>query len=117
MSKTHDIIVVGGGPAGATAAGYLAQFGYDVLVIEKAKMPRHIIGESLLPSAMPILEDLGVLKEVAAQNFPKKTGGTFIWGKDKEPWSVLFSSNPFLPYPYAYHVDRSIFDKIMLDNT
>jgi len=112
-----DVIVAGGGPAGATAGGYLAMMGYSVLVLEKCRFPRHQIGESLLPSMMPILEDLGLTDTIAAQNYPKKTGGTFIWGKGKEPWSVLFSSNPFLPHPHAYHVDRAKFDQIVLNNT
>jgi FAD-dependent halogenase len=117
MQTDFDVIVAGGGPAGATAAGYLSQMGYSVLVLEKARFPRHQIGESLLPSMMPILDDLGVAETIAAQNFPKKTGGTFIWGKSKEPWSVLFSTNPFLPHSHAYHVDRAVFDQLLLNNT
>ncbi len=117
VEKEFDVIVAGGGPAGATAAGYLSLMGYSVLVLEKAHFPRHQIGESLLPSMMPILDDLGVAETMAAQNFPKKTGGTFVWGKSKEPWSVLFSTNPFLPHAYAYHVDRAKFDHLLLQNS
>ena len=118
MQQTDfDVIVAGGGPAGATAAGYLSQMGYSVLVLEKAHFPRHQIGESLLPSMMPILDDLGVAEVMAEQNFPKKTGGTFVWGKSKEPWSVLFSTNPFLPHSHAYHVDRAKFDDLLLRNS
>lgn len=113
----YDVIVAGGGPAGATTAGYLAKMGYKTLVLEKSRFPRHQVGESLLPSMMPILEDLDLSETIEAENFPKKTGGTFIWGKSKEPWSVLFSTNPFLPHSHAYHVDRARFDKILLDNT
>jgi halogenation protein CepH len=117
MQTDFDVIVAGGGPAGSTAAGYLSQMGYSVLVLEKARFPRHQIGESLLPSMMPILDDLGLAETIAAQNFPKKTGGTFIWGKSKEPWSVLFSTNPFLPHSHAYHVDRAKFDQLLLNNS
>ena len=46
---THDVIIIGGGPAGSTAATTLAQLGRRVLVLEKEKFPRFHIGESLLP--------------------------------------------------------------------
>jgi halogenation protein CepH len=113
-SQTYEIIVVGGGPAGSTVAAYLAMQGHSVLLLERESGPRHRVGESLLPSMMPILEDFGLLEEVEALGFKRKTGGTFIWGKSREPWDVLFSNNPFLPYPYAYHVDREVFDDLLL---
>ena len=112
----YDVIVIGGGPAGATAATYLTMDSRRVLLLEKSHFPRHVVGESLLPSMMPILEDFGLLEEVEALNFPRKTGGTFIWGKSDEPWDVFFSNNPFLPFPYAYHVDRAVFDEILLNH-
>ena len=61
MSTKFDIVVVGGGPAGSTAAGYLAMHGHSVLLLERSEFPRHRIGESLLPSLMPILEDFGLV--------------------------------------------------------
>lgn len=111
-----DCIVVGGGPGGATCAAYMARQGHRTLVLEKEQFPRYRIGESLLPSMMPLLDDFGLIEEIEACGFPRKTGGTFIWGASAEPWDVLFGENPFLPYPYSYHVERSIFDRIMLRN-
>ena len=111
-----DAIIVGGGPAGTTAATYLAMQGHTVALIEREPGPRHRVGESLLPSMMPILEDFGMLAKVEQQGFARKTGGTFIWGRSDEPWDVLFGNNPFLPYPYAYHVDREVFDDLLLEN-
>jgi halogenation protein CepH len=115
-AQSYEIIVIGGGPAGSTAAAYLAMQGHSVLLLERESGPRHRVGESLLPSMMPILEDFGLLEEVEALGFKRKTGGTFIWGKSREPWDVLFSNNPFLPYPYAYHVDREVFDDLLLQH-
>ena len=64
-SETHyDIIVIGGGPVGTTAAALLSEKGYSVCVLEKTQHPRFHIGESLLPMNLPILERLGVLDQV-----------------------------------------------------
>ena len=112
---SYDLIVIGGGPAGATVATYMAMWGHKVLLYEKAEFPRYRLGESLLPSTMPVLEDFGLVEKMDELGFPRKTGGTFTWGKDGEPWSVRFDQNPFLPYQYAFHVDRSVFDKALLD--
>ena len=58
--RTCDILIIGGGPAGSTAAILLAERGYRVVVLEKARHPRFHIGESLLPANLPLLERLGV---------------------------------------------------------
>ena len=117
MSRNHDVIVIGGGPAGSTCASYMAMKGHKVLLIEKELFPRHRVGESLLPSTNPILEELGVLEKMEEVGFPHKTGGSFTWGKDDEPWSVIFAENPFLPASFGYHVERSIFDEILLNRS
>src|SRR2546430_15855757 len=59
-----DVAVIGGGPAGSTAAALLARRGYRVIALEKAHHPRFHIGESLLPMNLPIFERLGVLEKV-----------------------------------------------------
>jgi FAD-dependent halogenase len=46
----------------------------------------------------------------------EKTGATFIWGKTREPWDIRFSDTPFLPSSFAFHVERSVFDQILLDH-
>src|SRR5271165_1775433 len=61
-----DVAVIGGGPAGSTAAGLLARRGYRVIALEKARHPRFHIGESLLPMNLPIFQRLGVLDKVRA---------------------------------------------------
>ncbi|HEX7838420.1 MAG TPA: NAD(P)/FAD-dependent oxidoreductase [Kofleriaceae bacterium] len=116
MTDQFDAIIVGAGPAGATAAGYLARLGHRTLVLERSAFPRHRIGESLLPSMMPVLEDFGLVEACRKAGFVEKTGATFIWGKTREPWDIRFFETPFLPASFAFHVERSVFDQILLDH-
>src|SRR5215213_863628 len=116
MVNQYDVIVVGGGPAGSTTAGYLARLGHRTLLLERSEFPRHRIGESLLPSMMPVLEDFGLVEACREAGFVEKTGATFIWGKTREPWDIRFADTPFLPSSFAFHVERSVFDQILLDH-
>ena len=75
-----DVLIIGGGPAGSTAAALLGEKGYQVTLMEKARHPRFHIGESLLPANLPLLERLGVLAEVEGIGMAK-WGAEFI-----SPW-------------------------------
>ena len=110
-----DVLVIGGGPGGSTAAALLTRHGFDVTLLERERFPREHIGESLLPASMPILQNLGVLEQVEAAGFPKKYGATMLWGSDPEPWSWYFRETN-RTWPHAYQVWRPTFDKILLDN-
>src|SRR5450432_3181610 len=61
-----DVLVVGGGPAGATIGALLGEQGRDVVVMEKAHHPRFHIGESLLPANAALFDKLGVRDQVEA---------------------------------------------------
>jgi halogenation protein CepH len=108
-----DVIVVGGGPAGSVAAGFLAQAGLRVALFERERFPRYHIGESLLSASMPILEALGAMPAIEAAGFVRKPGGTFIWGARAEPWSFAFRDDPG-GRPYAFQVVRAEFDHLLL---
>ena len=114
-ATSPDVVVVGGGPAGAIAATVLADAGHQVVVLERDRFPRYHIGESLLSATMPILGLVGALDKVEAHGFLQKPGGTFHWGRQKEPWSFRFREDPG-GRPYSFQVVRSEFDKILLDN-
>ncbi|WP_370942226.1 FAD-dependent oxidoreductase [Amycolatopsis sp. cg5] len=115
----YDVIVVGGGPAGSTAATVVAMRGHRVLLLEKESFPRYQIGESLLPSTVQgVCRLLGVADEVAAAGFTVKRGGTFLWGSNPEPWSFSFAMSSRVPESLstAFQVERSRFDEILLRN-
>lgn len=110
-----DVLVIGGGPAGSTAATLLAQQGHRVTLLEKAHHPRFHIGESLLPANLPLFERLGVLDQVEAIGM-EKWGAEFV-----SPWHDHQQSFEFIDawdksMPRAFQVRRSEFDEILIRN-
>ena len=108
-----DILIIGGGPAGSTAAILLAEKGYRVVVLEKARHPRFHIGESLLPANLPLLERLGVTGEVRAIGM-EKWGAEFISHWDGRGQEFQFANAWDKSQPMAYQVRRSEFDEILV---
>jgi len=113
IQDRFDVIVVGGGPAGATLAAQLGRRGHDVLVLDRERFPRYHIGESLIPGFMRPMEELGLLERMEARGFERKAGGTLVWGANKIPWGFAFTDGG--PYPYSYHVRRADLDAMILD--
>ncbi len=108
-----DVLVIGGGPGGSTAASLLAQQGYRVVLLEKARHPRFHIGESLLPANLPILERLGVAAPVRAIGM-EKWGAEFVSPCDGRRQEFTFAGAWDKSMPLAYQVRRSEFDEILL---
>ena len=84
MSADYDVIVIGGGPGGATTASYLAQAGMSVLVLESEMFPRPHVGESLVPATTPVLLEIGVMDEVEAAGFPRKYGAAWTSAESRD---------------------------------
>ena len=108
-----DILIIGGGPAGSTAAIMLAEQGYRVVVVEKARHPRFHIGESLLPANLPLLERLGVAEEVRAIGV-EKWGAEFVSPWDGRRQEFQFANAWDKSQPMSYQVRRSEFDDILI---
>jgi flavin-dependent dehydrogenase len=109
---THDVIIVGGGPAGSTAANLLAQAGHRVLLLEKETFPRFHIGESLLPIDLPIFARLGV--ELDANAFLRKDGAEFIDERTGQTATFLFAEALQGTPGSAFQVERARFDHVLL---
>jgi flavin-dependent dehydrogenase len=112
----HDVIIIGGGPAGSTAAMSLAQAGRRVLVLEKEKFPRFHIGESLLPYNVLLFQKLGVWPKIEAGGFMPKRGAQFLSGSDPRHIRINFGDGAFTECPAAIQVERSRFDQILLEH-
>lgn len=108
-----DVVVIGGGPAGSTAANILAQAGWRVRLFERERFPRYHIGESLQAGTHFLWDALGVRERLANAGFVVKKGATYRWGQNEAPWSVTFAEEG--SFPTAYQVDRGKFDQIMLE--
>ena len=114
LQRKCDVLIIGGGPAGSTAAITLAEIGYEVVLLEKAHHPRFHIGESLLPANLPLFERLGVAEEVQAIGM-QKLGAEFV-----SPWHAVrsqtfeFAEAWNKSLPFSYQVRRSQFDEILI---
>jgi len=113
VTRRCDVLVIGGGPGGSTAATLLAERGYGVVVVEKARHPRFHIGESLLPANLPLLQRLGVAPQIRAIGM-EKWGAEFIspWDGRRQEFEFGQAWNKSLAF--AYQVRRSEFDEILI---
>lgn len=116
MNDNYDVIIIGGGPSGSTAATILADYGHKVLVLERGKFPRHHIGESLMPNTYWTFKRLGMLEKMKASNFTVKESVQFVTPSGKDSAPFFFPDWDPAEWTYTWQVERSLFDQMMLDN-
>ncbi|MEP6810085.1 MAG: NAD(P)/FAD-dependent oxidoreductase [Chthoniobacterales bacterium] len=114
--EIYDVAIIGGGPAGSTAATLLARAGRRVVIVEREKFPRFHIGESLLPFSMKAFRRLGVLEKFQDAGFLEKFGGEMLGACSDEGVKFYFKDGLGSKTDRAYQVTRAEFDKLLLDH-
>lgn len=113
LPKKCDVVVLGGGPSGSSAAGFLSQSGYEVVLLEKLTHPRDVVGESLIPHFWKYADRLGVSDAIDEANFVAKSGAVHTW----DGISKKMNFKPFGYKKPPLHVERAEFDHILLKNS
>ena len=120
MSQTHaheyEVAILGGGPAGATAAAALARKGRRVALLEPDNFPRFHIGESLLSNANAVFRAIGLHPAMHGSAFTKKYGARFLTADGSKDVLFDFTANPKIPEPQTFQVCRADIDLMLLEH-
>ena len=108
-----DILIIGAGPSGSVAAGYLQKQGAKIKVVEKQKFPRIVVGESLIPRVMDHFYEAGLFEALDSYGFEKKLGARFI--RKDEHCMFDFSEKFGEGWDWTWQIPRADFDKAMTD--
>ncbi len=116
-NRTYDALIIGGGPAGCSAAYILAEHGHRVLVLEREKFPRYHIGESLIPFTYGPLERLGLVARMRRSHFQQKYSVLFVQpdGRASQPF-YFFNRYDRETVAQTWQVLRSEFDQMLMDH-
>jgi flavin-dependent dehydrogenase len=106
-----DVLVIGAGPAGSISAAMIRKAGYKVVCVEREKFPRFVIGESLLPRCMEVLEEAGFLDAVKSKNFQEKFGAKFLKGEAVSDFN--FTEQYTEGWKWTWQVPRAEFDQTL----
>ena len=110
----YDVAVIGGGPAGSTAATVLARRGLRTVLFERERFPRFHIGESLLPLNQDLFDQLGLSELLKEQKFVLKYGAQFVSNDGGVERAFDFFQGGLGEEAFAYEVERETFDHLLL---
>ena len=109
--ETVNILIIGAGPSGCVSASYLHDKNIKVKIVEKARFPRYVIGESLLPRCMDHFEEVGLLEALKQQNFEIKKGARFLRGDLVCDFDFSQKHSP--GWDWTWQVPRADFDLVL----
>ncbi|CZE51435.1 NAD(P)/FAD-dependent oxidoreductase [Campylobacter geochelonis] len=109
----YDVVIIGAGPSGSTAAAFCHNAGLKVRIVEKSTMPKFVIGESLLANCNNILEEAGLLEVIENHSFQYKNGAAFSWRDEYTYFDFLDKSSAGAGT--TFQVQRAEFDKLLVD--
>lgn len=115
MKTSYDAVVIGAGPAGSAAAGYIAQSGFSTLLVEREAFPRFHVGESLMPECYWPLQRLGLIERMKASSFVPKKSVQFVTASGKESQPFYFTQHDPRECSTTWQVERADFDKMLFD--
>ncbi len=116
IAESHDVVVIGGGPAGCTAASLIAREGRSVLLLDRERFPRFRIGESLMPATYWTLDRLGVLGKMRASPYPHKHSVQFFSKSGRSGLPFYFREIDDHESSQTWQVDRAHFDQMLLEH-
>ncbi|MBI3270735.1 MAG: tryptophan 7-halogenase [Planctomycetes bacterium] len=112
----QEVVVIGGGPAGATVATLVQRAGHHCVLLERETFPRYHVGESLIPGANRVLDRLGLLGRMKTSTFTKKHSVRFVSRSGSESFPFYFGENIQGDRSRVWQVERSEFDRFLLEN-
>src|SRR5215470_13238139 len=126
-----DVGIIGGGPAGAATAAYLAKAGLSCVVFERELFPRPHVGESFVPASTRVFKEIDFLEKMDQAQFPRKYGAAWTTNGKGPVYTdsvegleadchvgIRYEEREQLGVDrnYTFHVDRGKFDLMLLQH-